>query len=736
MKNSKQTAPPRIQALEKQVVDRIAAGEVVQRPASVAKELIENSLDADATAIDVHCASGGLGFLSITDDGVGFHRDDLPLAATRFATSKLVRFDDLNSIKTFGFRGEALASASMVGHLTIISRKRQLEGTCQAKTKRRNDCAYKLSFVDGKPNGKPLPSAGKIGTQVKIEDLFYNIQSRRRAFEGSKKENDEYYKILNVVQRYAVHCSGNGVGFVCRKRAGVADLNTCSLSTLKRIQKARKDDNFTRNSIDGKKLSETAIRETIGHLFGSELVRELLVLEASEGNINSVQATNDYVTIDDEVNGLQNEPDMHEALNETNTDEILEREDQEGLCTSRSTFAFKAFGLCTNGSYCGTKSSSAFILFINDRLVESGPIRRAVEGLYMDIIPRGAKPFIYLSLELPGFQIDVNIHPTKREIAILHEDRLCSALTNTTLKLLHSAKTSKTFHVQALLPIVTNTSTKKGESRKRKLSALEPTVKAENKEKPELRKKSPHSTKEIQSKNIIRVSAAAETGALEPFLTMSYKKADHNEMNRSKSLTHREASEFEYECNCEFKLKKIDLNIPGAFASICRCQIDRPGSFPLTSSQSRTIIRPKKILPTDCSYSSIVNLRKDVTSNAHRELTGKLRESIFVGCVSRHRSLIQSGIELLIINHVKLARELFYQLTLTQFGGLPGASLNSRGIDVALLLEKALQFEDAQNLFTSVQHDTGSVSKSKDLNQMIELLALKGKDNFSLKMLS
>ncbi len=179
--DNKQASSPRIKPLAKQVVDRIAAGEVVQRPASIAKELIENSLDADAITIDIHCTGGGLSFLSITDDGNGFHPNDLPLAAARFATSKLVHFDDLNLIKTFGFRGEALASASMVGRLTIISRKRHQRTIAQGQNKndnqkKNNDCAYKLSYIDGQPKGKPLPSAGKYGTQVKIEDLFYNMQ--------------------------------------------------------------------------------------------------------------------------------------------------------------------------------------------------------------------------------------------------------------------------------------------------------------------------------------------------------------------------------------------------------------------------------------------------------------------------------------------------------------------------------------------------------------------------------
>ena len=178
-------APPaRIQPLPKLVVDRIAAGEVVQRPASIAKELIENSLDASSTIIDIQCQSGGMRLLTVADDGCGISPPDLQLAATRFATSKLVALDDLKSIRTFGFRGEALASASMVARLSIVSRKRRRGAAAAAdedEKKYSTSCAYKQSYKDGRPTAtKPTPSAGRDGTTIKVEDLFFNVPSRRR----------------------------------------------------------------------------------------------------------------------------------------------------------------------------------------------------------------------------------------------------------------------------------------------------------------------------------------------------------------------------------------------------------------------------------------------------------------------------------------------------------------------------------------------------------------------------
>jgi len=212
-----------IRILPDDVVNRVAAGEVLQRPSSALKELVENALDASASRITLSVKDGGNKLLTVQDDGRGISSDDLPLLCARHATSKLRSFEELPraSTRSFGFRGEALASMSFAGRVTVTSMR-----PCDPH-------ALYCSFRNGVPESNPSPCAGVPGTIISVEDIFVTMPARRRALRPAP---EEYSSILSTLQRYA--CLHYSVAFTARKHGGSrADLNLHPASSrLERIQ--------------------------------------------------------------------------------------------------------------------------------------------------------------------------------------------------------------------------------------------------------------------------------------------------------------------------------------------------------------------------------------------------------------------------------------------------------------------------------------------------------------------
>lgn len=206
-----------IRKLPNQLVNQIAAGEVVERPFSVVKELVENSLDAGARRIEIEIEQGGVKLIRVRDDGAGIANEELALALSRHATSKVSRFEDLEAIQSLGFRGEALPSIGSVSRLRLISRSQE------------SDSAWELAGEGDDNNAPTKPAAHPQGTSVEVRDLFYNTPARRKFL---RTEKTEFGHIQALVQRLAL--VRFDVGFTLQhNRRAVLSLPPCADRTAR-----------------------------------------------------------------------------------------------------------------------------------------------------------------------------------------------------------------------------------------------------------------------------------------------------------------------------------------------------------------------------------------------------------------------------------------------------------------------------------------------------------------------
>eukprot|EP00941_MAST-03F_sp_MAST-3F-sp1_P005511 g5511.t1 len=394
-----------IRKLDQAVVNRIAAGEVVHRPASALKEMMENSVDAGSTDIRVTVKSGGQKLLQISDNGSGIKKADLDIVCERFTTSKLRKFEDLKTIQTYGFRGEALASITHVARLSIISK------TADSKI------GFRAHYSDGKlvpatrsaKSSAPRPCAATTGTTIKVEDLFYNCPTRRKTL-GTPSQ--EYKRILDVVSKFAIHFGSKehkgGVSFSCKNHGASTGLHT---------------------------LAHATRRENIRQIYGHQLERELLPLSFVSSALNADATIKDVADTNNEGHAMNK--DVADS-NDTNNEKTLEN---KGLLT--------VDGFISNANY--SRKKFEFILFINDRLVRSSRIRKVIEAVYQNYLPSNAHPFCYLSIHLPSEMVDVNVHPTKSEVLFLEEDVVLEEIHKHFEETLKGANASRTFYTQSLL---------------------------------------------------------------------------------------------------------------------------------------------------------------------------------------------------------------------------------------------------------------------------------------------
>ncbi len=304
----------RIKQLSKHLINQIAAGEVIERPASVVKELTENSIDAGASKISIEI-NNECRDIRVADNGSGIHPDDIMLAFSKHATSKLKEDEDLFDIHTLGFRGEALASIISISKLTCTTRTKDYETGTKVKCEN-----SEVSKVE---------TGCAIGTIMDIKDLFYNVPVRLKFL---KSANTEFSYIQEIVQSIAL--------------------------------------SHPEVSIELKKFGKTVLKTT------------------GQGSL------------------IQTIKEVYSSDIAGNLKEVLKTDELAGL---------KITGFVSTPDY--TRSSKkSYHLYINSRSVKCPVMQKAVDMVYKHLTASNKYPFIVLNLEIPAHDVDVNVHPTKKEV--------------------------------------------------------------------------------------------------------------------------------------------------------------------------------------------------------------------------------------------------------------------------------------------------------------------------------
>ncbi|PWN52715.1 DNA mismatch repair protein MutL [Violaceomyces palustris] len=574
--------PRSIQRLDESVVNRIAAGEIIHRPANALKELIENSLDAGAKMIKITLKEGGIKMLQIQDNGSGVRPNDLPLLCERFATSKLRDFSDLSKMTTFGFRGEALASISYVtASMNVISKTRD------------EPCAYKAYYTSGvlvppKPGQSSAPQrcAGTDGTVITAEDLFYNVPQRRRALKSS---SEEYNRALDVAAKYAVHFGSRGVGFVCRKASSnAADLSTPSSPTTTTI-------------------------DTIRLLHGTSVARELVKLKPFED---------------------------------------------------------KRLGFQVEGYISGANWSSkrtTMLCFINHRLVDCPVLKKSLEAMYASLLPKGGHPWIYISLDIEPERVDVNVHPTKKEVHFLDEDEIVERICQVAQESLAGANSSRTFQfAQALLPGAGSPDAKGKGGRE----SIADGASGDNENNSNNRSHLPRSAQKGYPQHLVRVDAKTRT--LDSMLTrMEPARIGGSSNWEGRGMVENEG-ESSKECCRHGHGPGDDDEEAHAMEVVGAHDVETHARRTKTHATGGRVSTNVRIPESGCTLTSVRELRTEILKARHGGLTEALRNHTFVGVADLERdlSLLQHETKLYLVNHAAIIEEYAYQLVIRQFGSL------------------------------------------------------------------
>jgi DNA mismatch repair protein MutL len=331
----------KIHVLSEAVANRIAAGEVVERPASVVKELLENSIDAGATRIKIQVEGGGKKLIQIEDNGCGMVRDDALLAFERHATSKLKTADDLLRVVTLGFRGEALPSIASVSRLRM-------------ETRAPEEASGTVVEINGGKIFRVEEAGLPGGTSITVRDLFFNTPARKKFL---KSESTELSHIASLVTHYAL---------------------------------AHPDKHFELHSASNALLMAPPVAghsERVYQIFGKEVLDRLI-------SIAAVQQL--------ERVGLPQPPPWRRQQ---------KSEEEE----PRAPGEIRIHGFVSKPEIQKLNRNSIYV-FINRRLIRDRLVQHAITQAYRNILPPTVFPVVLLFLEMPGGEVDVNVHPSKTEV--------------------------------------------------------------------------------------------------------------------------------------------------------------------------------------------------------------------------------------------------------------------------------------------------------------------------------
>ena len=344
----------RIHVLPEHVANKIAAGEVVERPASVVKELLENALDAGATRIKINIEAGGKKLIQITDNGCGMVRDDAMLAFERHATSKIKDAEDLLSVATLGFRGEALPSIASVSRLHLETRA---AGSKEQGSTEQAASAGTILEINGGKMARVEEAGLPEGTSITVRDLFFNTPARKKFL---KAESTELSHIASLVTHYAL---------------------------------AHPEKHFELHSATNAMLVAPPVAgysERVYQVFGKETLDQLIPVAA-------VQPL--------ERVGLPQPPPWRRQEDDENGNPASPAEPGE----------MRLHGFVSKPEIQKLNRNSIFI-FVNGRLIRDRLVQHGFTEAYRNIIPPTVYPVVLLFLEMPPGEVDVNVHPSKTEV--------------------------------------------------------------------------------------------------------------------------------------------------------------------------------------------------------------------------------------------------------------------------------------------------------------------------------